>query len=77
MGHTVMIRNHHLLKELEKEFLSRENLPYPKALRLFEALWKEGVRLGALPPSDPSEGLEVDLTIARVLNSCSRNSSPG
>jgi len=71
-----MIRNHHLLEDLEREFLSSEKLPYHKALRLFEAMWKEGVQFGALPPRDPSEGLEVDLTIARVLNSCSRNSSP-
>ena len=71
-----MITNHHLLEEMEREFLTREKLPYRKAIRLVEALWKEGVHFGTLPPPDPSEGLEVDLTIARVLNSCSRNSSP-
>jgi len=72
-----MIKNPHLVKELEAEFLSREKLPYKKALHIFESLWREGVTLGVLPPDDPSEGLEVDLRIAKVLNSCSRNSSRG
>ena len=72
-----MIKNHHLLRKLEKEFISQENLPYPKSLRLFEAMWEEGVLLGVLPPGDPAEGLDVDIRIARILNSCSRNSSPG
>ena len=72
-----MIKNSHLVRELEADFIAREELPYRKALRVFEALWQEGVTLGVLPPKDLSEGLEVDLRIARVLNSCSRNSSPG
>ena len=72
-----MIKNHHLLQKLEKKFISQEKLPYKKSLRLFEAMWEEGVLLGVLPPADPSEGLEVDIRIARILNSCSRNFSPG
>ena len=71
-----MIKNHHLLRELEKEFIAREKIPYRKSLRLFEAMWMEGVHLGVLPPGDPLEGLDVDIRIARVLNSCSKNSSP-
>jgi len=72
-----MIKNSHLVKKLEEDFIAREKLPYRKALHIFESLWQEGVTLGVLPPKDLSEGLEVDLRIARVLNSCSRNSSPG
>ena len=72
-----MIKNSHLVRELEEDFIAREKLPYRKALHIFESLWQEGVTLGVLPPKDLSEGLEVDLRIARVLNSCSRNSSPG
>jgi hypothetical protein len=72
-----MIKNSHLVRKLEEDFIAREELPYRKALHIFESLWQEGVTLGVLPPQDPSEGLEVDLRIARVLNSCSRNSSPG
>lgn len=70
-----MIRNHHLVRELEEAHLSREALPHGRALQIFESLWREGVSLGVLPPPDPMDGLEVDFRIARVLNSCSRNSS--
>ena len=71
-----MIRNPHLVRKLEAAHSARENLPYDKALRIVESLWQEGVALGVLPPRDPSEGLEVDLRIAGVLNSCSASSSP-
>jgi hypothetical protein len=72
-----MIRNHHLLRKLERKFVAQAKMPHKKSLRLFEAMWEEGVLLGVLPPGDPSEGLEVDIRVARILNSCSRNSSPG
>lgn len=71
-----MIKDVRLVRAMEAEFISREKLTYRQSLRLFEAMWEEGVHLGVLPPSDPMEGLEVDLRIARILNSCSRTSSP-
>jgi hypothetical protein len=70
-----MIKNPHLVRELEAEFIAREKLPYKKALHIFESLWREGVTLGVLPLEDPWEGIEVKLRIARILNSCSKNSS--
>jgi hypothetical protein len=36
--------------------------------RLFEALYREAVELGALPPADPLEGIDVDLRVARAVN---------
>ena len=71
-----MRQKHPLLTELEDRFVSRDRIPYRKALSIFEAMWKEGIRLGTIPPDDPTEGLDVDIRIARLLNSCSRNSSP-
>jgi len=38
------------------------------SLRLLEAMWNEGCTLGVLPPSNPMDGIEVDIEIARVLN---------
>lgn len=63
-----MIRNAELLEKLEREELSKEKLDYPKALRLFEAMWREGMALGVLPLKDPLEEIEVDIRIARMLN---------
>jgi hypothetical protein len=39
-----------------------------------EALYKEAVALGAIPLKDPLEGLDVDLRIAKVVNSVSKAS---
>jgi hypothetical protein len=39
-------------------------------------MWKEAVALGAFPPKDPLEGIEVDINIAKILNSCSKKTSP-
>jgi hypothetical protein len=41
----------------------------------YEAIWKEGVILGILPLSDPLDGIEADIELARVLN-CLKNSLP-
>ena len=71
-----MIKNPDLLKKLEDEFIRNESrLNYRQSLKLFTDMWEEGVRLGILPPKDPLEGLEVDIKIAKVLNSCLKNSS--
>ncbi len=71
-----MIKNPDLLKKLEDEFVRNEGrLNYRQSLKLFTDMWNEGVRLGRLPHKDPLEGLEVDIKIAKVLNSCLKNSS--
>ncbi len=69
-----MIKNIHLIKDLEKEFISKNKLSYKQSLRIFESLWQEGLNLGILPPKDPLEGIEVDLRIANILNSCLKKS---
>jgi hypothetical protein len=70
-----MIKNVHLIEDLEKEFISKDKLSYKQSLRIFESLWQEGLNLGILPPKDPVEGIEVDLRIANILNSCLKKSS--
>jgi len=40
-------------------------------------MWNEGVMLGVLPPKNPLEGIEVDIKVAKVLNSCLKKSSQG
>lgn len=47
-----------------------------QSLQLLTAMWQEGVTLGILPPSDPWEGIDVDIRIAGILNSCLTKSSP-
>ena len=64
-----MIKNSKLLKGLNKEKLN-----YKAALKIFEALWQEAVNLKVLPAKDPLEGIEDDVRIARILNSCLKTS---
>lgn len=68
-----MIKNEKLLAELEKEELRKEKLSYTESLRLFEAMWSEGISLGVLPLRDPLEGIDHCIRIGRILNSCSVN----
>lgn len=63
-----VIKDTRVLAEFEESELRREKPDYPRALRLFEAMWKEGMLLGVLPLKDPLEGIEVDIKIARILN---------
>ncbi len=64
-----MIKNARILEKFEKELIEIEKPDYLRALKIFEALWKEGVSLGALPLKNPLEDIETDIRIARILNS--------
>ena len=63
-----VIKDTRVLAEFEESELRREKPDYPRALRLFEAMWEEAMLLGVLPLKDPLEGIEVDIKIARILN---------
>ncbi|HLE09564.1 MAG TPA: hypothetical protein VI914_08030 [Thermodesulfobacteriota bacterium] len=73
-----MIKNPSLLKKFEEDFIRGEGVPdYNRSLRLFTDMWNEGVMLGVLPPKDPLDGIDVDIRIAKTLNSCLKKSSRG
>jgi hypothetical protein len=63
-----MIMNHEFLK-FEIEFVKKERLDIEKNFSLVGALYHEAVTLGVLPPKNPLDGIEVDLKIAKVVNS--------
>jgi len=68
-----LIKNSDILERFDREIIKKERLSFKQALAVFEAMWKEGVSLGALPPRDPLEGIDIDIKIARILN-CLKNS---
>ena len=73
-----MIKNPELLKNLEDSFIKNEGkLPFDRAIKLFTSMWNEGLKFGVLPSKDPLEGIDVDIRIAKVLNSCSKKPFPG
>lgn len=66
-----MIKNSHILKEFEDSFARREGpIPPRKALDIFSSMWKEAMSLGIIPFKDPLAGIEIDIKVARILNSC-------
>jgi hypothetical protein len=66
-----MIKNPELLKSFEDHFIrGKGRLSFTQAMVLFSDMWKEGLRLGVLPLKDSLDGIEVDIKIAKVLNSC-------
>jgi hypothetical protein len=71
-----MIRDPQTVRIFGDSFIRTQGLSHRKALKIFEAMWLEGVRLGVLPLKEPLEGIETDITVARILNSCSKSFSP-
>ncbi len=60
-------------QKFEIEFLRNEKLDIKKKFKIVEALYKEAVALGVFPLKDSLEGLEVDIRIAKGINSVSKD----
>lgn len=73
-----MIKNSEMFKNFEDDFFKNQGkLSYSQSLKLFTAMWQEAITLGVFPPREPLEGIEADIKIAKVLNSCLKKSFPG
>ena len=71
-----MVRDGETLRRFEEDLIRREpQRSYQESLQIYEAMWKEAVALGVLPLSNPLEGIEADIELARVLN-CLKKSLP-
>ncbi len=71
-----MIKDSHLLREMEDSAIKKDGrLPFSIAIHIFESLWNEGKKLGVLPPKEPLEGIDIDIKVAKILNSCLKRSS--
>ncbi|NWF93073.1 MAG: helix-turn-helix domain-containing protein [Syntrophaceae bacterium] len=55
--------------KFELDFMKKEKADMMRNLRIVEALYKEAVTLGIIPIKNPLDGIEVDLRIAKVVNS--------
>lgn len=68
-----MIKKHDELQRFEAMQVKSKPPDYAAAARLFEAMWLEACELGVLPAKDPLDGIDADIRLARILNTCSRN----
>ena len=59
-----------MMREFEKRYLAQSDsyLPLDRAQELYEELWQRALDLGAVDPSNPLEGLDADIEMARTLN---------
>jgi hypothetical protein len=64
-----MIRNYHIFQHFERKFLENEKVDIYKNFKIYEALYQEALTLGILPLRNPLEDIDVDIKIARVINS--------
>ncbi|MEA1971477.1 MAG: hypothetical protein U9N37_07680 [Thermodesulfobacteriota bacterium] len=72
-----MTKESALFRKFEDNFIRDEGkLSFDHSLKLFTSMWDEGLKFGVLPSKNPLEGIDVDVKIAKVLNSCSRKSFP-
>jgi hypothetical protein len=69
-----LVKNGDAVRRLEKSIMRNEKPDYAKNIRLVEAMYREAVILGVFPPQDKLSGLDIDIKIARAINSVSKTS---
>ena len=57
------------LLKFEIELLRKGKVDYGKNIRIVDALYNEAVAIGAFPLRNPLDGIEIDLKVAKVVNS--------
>lgn len=67
-----MIINCREFQSFEKKMMEQENLNIRQKFKIINALYEEAIALGALPLKNPLEGIDIDIKIARVVNSVSK-----
>ncbi len=70
-----MVKNPEVLQKFKNTLYKSEGpFPFIHSLKIFTSMWNQGLKLGVLPPKEPLEGIETDIKIAGVLNSCLKSS---
>jgi transcriptional regulator with XRE-family HTH domain len=63
------VRKRRELLKFEDDFLREEKVDPVRNFHIVEALYSEAVTLGVIPLKNPLDGIQVDLKIAKVINS--------
>lgn len=67
-----MIKNRKKLQKFEDELVRTEKANISKNFHIVDAMHKEAVSLGVFPLKDALSGIEIDIKIAKVINSVSK-----
>jgi len=65
-----MIKNQKDFQNFENDYLKKRNLSYKEKLQIYESLYKEALLLKVIPGENPMEGIEINIRLAKILNSC-------
>ena len=63
-----MIKDAKYFERWERELSASEPSDYLANLKILEHMVDHARKIGAWPPPDPLQGIEVDIEIARVVN---------
>lgn len=69
-----LVKDKEKLQKLEDDLARQEKADVKKNFRIIEAMYEEAVALGAFPSKNPLSGIEIDIQIAKVVNSVSDSS---
>ena len=64
-----MVKNKRALEKFERKLSAGTRPDYRANVKAFERLLIYAKQIGKFPPKDPLDGIEVDIRIARILNS--------
>ena len=70
-----MIKNHKEFNDFENDLISKDKVDIKRNFFIFEEMYKEAKALGAFPLENPLEDIEVDIRLAKILNSVSKTNS--
>jgi hypothetical protein len=68
-----MVKNCETLQAFKAERIRSEKVDVEQNLRILDALYEQALMLGALPPKDPLEGIEVKIRVAKAVNNVQRS----
>ena len=63
-----MIKDVALWEAWEREYEKNHPLDFSQKLALLDGMYELARSLGVFPPTDPLEGIEVKIRMARILN---------
>jgi len=69
-----MVKNTSRLKEFEDNYIRSNKPDLLRNLQLLDQLYKEAKALSVFPLQEPLSGLEIDIKIAKVINSVPKTS---
>ncbi len=63
-----MIGNIKMWEEFERNYIASDELTLDQKFKILNGLYTHALLLGVFPPKDLLEGIEIDIKLAKLLN---------